>query len=208
MGAKARGHRAHINIDVKKVADKARLLPGDGVPSDIMHFLLNDNTLDKIQIQKAVTHVKGLRQNLEAMSAAFAAQRPTAVVMERSGNDVVDVNARRVTAMNSLMQQLGKSAEPDQPDLELGTLDKDDMDLRQGIVRVALLSLRVENLATHDLRLFRCVSKACSQMEDLDSSSAAGRRLKEMKLKCLWDGGTTVEQAYIAGIERKHGESI
>ena len=55
------------------------------------------------------------------MSAAFAAQRPTAVVMERSGNDVVDVNARRVTAVNSVMQQLGKSAELDQPDLELGT---------------------------------------------------------------------------------------
>ena len=137
------------------------------------------------------------------MSAAFAAQRPTAVVMERSGNDVVDVNARRVTAMNSLMQQLGKSAEPDQPDLEFGTLDKEDMDLRQGIVRDALLSLCVENLATHDLRLFRCASKACSQMEDFDSSSAAGRLLKEMKLKSLWDDGTTVEQAYIAGTGRK-----
>ena len=123
--------------------------------------------------------------------------------MERSSNDVVDVNARRVTAMNSLMQQLGKSAEPDQPDLELGTLDKEDMDLRQGIVRAALLSLCVENLATHDLRFFRCASKVCSQMEDFDSSSAAGRRLQEMKLKCLWDDGTTVKQAYIADIQRK-----
>ena len=137
------------------------------------------------------------------MSAAFAAQRPTAVVMERSGKDVVDVNARQVTDMNSVKQQLGKSAKLDQPDLELGTLDKDDMDLRQGIVRAALLSLRVEHLATHDLRLFRCVSKACSQMEDFDSSSAAGRLLKEMKLNSLWDDGTTVEQSYIAGIGRK-----
>ena len=51
MGAKARGHRAYINIDVKKVADKARLLPEDGVPSEVLHFLPNDNTLDKIQIQ-------------------------------------------------------------------------------------------------------------------------------------------------------------
>ena len=81
------------------MADKARLLPEDGVPSEILYFLPNDNTLDKIQIQKAATPVEGLRQNLEAMSAAFAAQRPTAVVMERSGNDVVDVNARRVTAI-------------------------------------------------------------------------------------------------------------
>ena len=89
--------------------------------------------------------------------------------MERSGNDVVDVNARQVTAMNSVMQQLGKSAKPNQPDSELGTLDKDDMDLWQGIVRVALFSLCVENLASHDLRLFRCASKACSQMEDFDS---------------------------------------
>ena len=125
------------------------------------------------------------------------------MVLERFGNHVVDVNACRVTAMHSLMQQLDKSAEPDQPDLELGTRDKDDMDLRQGIVRAALLSLCVENLATHDLRLFRCASKACSQMEDFDSSSAAGRLLKEMKLKSLWDDGTTVEQSYIAGIGRK-----
>ena len=84
--------------------------------------------------------------------------------MERSGKDVVDVNARQVTDMNSVKQQLGKSAKPDQPDLELGTLDKDDMDIRQDVVRVALLSLCIENLATHDLRLFRCASKACSQM--------------------------------------------
>ena len=168
-----------------------------------MHFLLSDSTLDKIQIQKAATPVEGLRQDLEARSAAFAAQRPTAVVMERSGNDVVDVNARRVTAINSLMQQLGKSTEPDQPDLELGTLDKEDMDLRQGIVRDALLSLCAENLATHDLRLFRCASKACSQMEDFDSSSAAGRLLKEMKLKSLWDDGTTVKQAYFVDMGRK-----
>ena len=123
--------------------------------------------------------------------------------MERSGNDVVDVNARRVTAMNSLMQQLDKSAEPDQPDLERGTLDKEDVELGRRIVSDALLSPCVENLATHDLRLFRCASKACSQMEDFDSSSAAGRRLKEMKLKSLWDDSTTVEQAYIAGIGQK-----
>ena len=41
--------------------------------------------------------------------------------MERSGNHAVDVSARQVTAMNSLMQQLDKSAEPVQTDLELGT---------------------------------------------------------------------------------------
>ena len=86
------------------MADKARLLPEDGVPAEILDLLPNDNTLDNIQIQKAATPVEGLRKNMGAMTAAFAEQRPTAVAMERSGNDVVDVNARRVTAMNSLMQ--------------------------------------------------------------------------------------------------------
>ena len=137
------------------------------------------------------------------MKAAFTERRPTAVVMERSSNDVVDVNARRVTAMNSLMQQLGRSAELDQADLERGTLVLEDVDFRKSIVSNALLSLCVENLANYDLRFFRCTSKACSQMEDFDSSSAAGRLLKEMKLKSLWDDGITVEQAYIAGIGRK-----
>ena len=64
-------------------------------------------------------------------------------------------------------------------DLELEPLEKDDLDIQQGIVRAALLSLCVENLATHDLRLFRCASKACSQMEDFNCSSAAGRLLKK-----------------------------
>ena len=131
LSAKARGHRAYINVDAKTVADKARSLPEDGVPAEILHFLLNDNTLDKIQIQKAATPVEGLRKNLAAMKAAFTEQRPTAVVMERSSNDVVDVNARRVTAMNSLMQQLGRSAELDQADSERGTLVLEDVDLRK-----------------------------------------------------------------------------
>ena len=131
LSAKARGHRAYINVDAKTVADKARSLPEDGVPAEILHFLLNDNTLDKIQIQKAATPVEGLRKNLAAMKAAFTEQRPTAVVMERSSNDVVDVNARRVTAMNSLMQQLGRSAELDQADLEREALVLEDVDLRK-----------------------------------------------------------------------------
>ena len=58
LGAKARGHRAYINVDAKKVADKARFLPEDGVPAEILHFLPNDNTLDKIQIQKAAYRTK------------------------------------------------------------------------------------------------------------------------------------------------------
>ena len=50
--------------------------------------------------------------------------------MERSGNHAVDVSARQVTAMNSLMQQLDKRAKPSLTDLELGTgVDKTYKDI-------------------------------------------------------------------------------
>ena len=123
--------------------------------------------------------------------------------MERSGNDVVDVNARRVTAMNSLMNQLGRRAHLDHADSQGGTLGLQDMDSRKSLVSNVLLSLCVENLSNHDLRFFRCTSKACSQMEDFDNSSVSGRILKEMNLKSFWDDGVTVEHSYIAGIGRK-----
>ena len=58
-----------------------------------------------------------------------------------------------------------------------------DMVLRKSLVCNALLSLCVENLSNHDLRFFRCASKACSQMDDVDQSSVSDRILKEINLK-------------------------
>ena len=50
MRATTREHRAYINIDVNKVADEVRLLSEDGILSDILHSLPNDNILNKIEI--------------------------------------------------------------------------------------------------------------------------------------------------------------
>ena len=82
LSAKARGHRAYIHVNEAKIRAKARLLPIDGVPEEILHCLPNDNTLDKIQVQKAATPVEGLRQNLHHAKEAFKEQRPLAVVLE------------------------------------------------------------------------------------------------------------------------------
>ena len=61
---KARGHRAFANIDAEDVAARARALPENGVPPELLHLLPNDNTLDKIQVQKAATPVEALRSDL------------------------------------------------------------------------------------------------------------------------------------------------
>ena len=73
MGAKARAHRAYINIEFEKVADKAFLLPEYDLPSEILDFLENDNTSNKKPFSSPSTPLEGLSQNLEAKSAVFAA---------------------------------------------------------------------------------------------------------------------------------------
>ena len=86
LDAKARGHRSYVRVDAARVQEKASMLPEDGVPPELMHLLPNDNSISKLQVQKAATPVEGLRST-EDVGRAIAAQRPNAVVLEKSGND-------------------------------------------------------------------------------------------------------------------------
>jgi len=103
--AKARGHRAYVNVDISRMRDKAKHLPENGVPPEIIKLLPHDSDLDKIQVQKAATPVPG-RADLEGMAATFRETRPNAVVLERSGEDEGDINAQRIRAIKSFVDRL------------------------------------------------------------------------------------------------------
>ena len=112
LACKARGHRAYINVNEDKVRAKANQLPEHGVPPEIMHLLPDDNSISKLQVQKAATPVEGLRaaqgdeDKANITAAAISAQRPNAVVMEKSSNDEGDINERRAQALQKLCDQL------------------------------------------------------------------------------------------------------
>ena len=60
LDAKARGHRAYVLVDSDRVRAKAKALPENGIPPELVHLLPNDGSISKLQVQKAATPVDGL----------------------------------------------------------------------------------------------------------------------------------------------------
>ena len=93
------GHRAYMHLDEAAVMAKATSLPDHGVPPELVHLLPLDDSLDKLQIQKAAMPVDGRQKmdtDADVKEAAnyFRTQVPNAVVTERSGADAVDLNEK------------------------------------------------------------------------------------------------------------------
>ena len=104
-GAKARGHRAYRNIDMDAVRQKALDLPDEGVPPEVMRMVPLDDSLEKIQMQKAATPVPrpdGLHDAADILNSTKA----NAVVCEKSSFDEGDINAQRIEAIRSFVQRL------------------------------------------------------------------------------------------------------
>ena len=103
---KNRGHRAYKDLDMTRVRAKARqTLPKEGVPPEIMHLIKiskDDDSLDKIQIQKEATPVPGRCQSEAEAGHIFDVVSPNAVVCERSTDDGVDVVAQRAAAYQDI----------------------------------------------------------------------------------------------------------
>ena len=108
-----RGHRAYQKLDMDRVRRKAKeTLPRDGIPPEIMHLMKisnEDNTLDRIQVQKEATPVAGRCQSQADAARIFATLSPNAVVCERSSEDGVDVVAQRFAAFQDIGSQLEKN---------------------------------------------------------------------------------------------------
>ena len=93
LAAKARRHRGYLHVDENSVIERAQSLPENGVPDAVCHLLANDDALSKIVVQKAATPVEGRSAEWnEKAGQAFSAQRPNAVVLEKSSVPELDSN--------------------------------------------------------------------------------------------------------------------
>ena len=94
----ARKHRAYTTVNIEAVREKAKRLPENGVPPEIIKLLPFDEHLDKIQIQKSATPVEG-RSDTASVAQKLGDRCPNAVVMEKSSQPEADVNAQRISAL-------------------------------------------------------------------------------------------------------------
>ena len=104
LGMKARGHRAYIHVDEAKVVEKAKQLPEDGIPPELISLLPNENAYEKMRAQKAATPVDGMKTS-PTVGAGFREERPNAVVMERSSMEEGDIQLRRHASIRTLVNQ-------------------------------------------------------------------------------------------------------
>ena len=52
LAMKRRGHRAYVHVDEDQMRARAQELPEQGVPPEVISLLPNDNSFEKLRIQK------------------------------------------------------------------------------------------------------------------------------------------------------------
>ena len=63
LAMKRRGHRAYVNVREDALRKKALQLPEQGVPPELISLLPNDNSFEKLRMQKAATPVERMKEN-------------------------------------------------------------------------------------------------------------------------------------------------
>ena len=81
-----------------------------------------------------------------------------AVVLEGSGNDIADVNLRRVHALNSLTAELGNSAGAEYKDPKRGRLETQPPVLAHKVASGHAHQLAIHFLSKNDAAASRCAS--------------------------------------------------
>ena len=79
LDAKRRGHRAYVHLQEHRVRARSEDMPDDGVPPEFVRTLGSDDSMEKLQPQKAATPVAGRT----VPEDAFNHIRPRAVVQDR-----------------------------------------------------------------------------------------------------------------------------
>ena len=111
LDAKARDHPAYRSLEESDVYQRAATLPEDGVPTEIIALLPEDNNLQDIQRQKAATPY---RDNMteDQLQQEFATMcKPNAVVGERTSAGFGDINAQQVSALEAIASQTTAQAD-------------------------------------------------------------------------------------------------
>ena len=111
QGAKNRGHKAYVNVDMERARVKAQNLPEKGVPAELIRLLPHVDHLDKVLPQKAGTPTAG-RSDLEGAGRRLATMKPNGVMNEKNSQDDADLNAQRLRALHSLNERLNVIVPP------------------------------------------------------------------------------------------------
>ena len=114
---KRRKHQAYIHIDEKRVREKARLLPENGVPPEVLKVIKNDNSIDSLRPQKAATPVPGR----VTADLAFHGVRPNVVVDEMSGAANMDTNEQDISGIQHIAESVGTATDKQRDALSIRT---------------------------------------------------------------------------------------
>ena len=134
LSIKRRGHRAYVHLDEEVVRSRAEKLPADGVPPELITLLPNDNSYDKLRMQKPATPVEAMDRTGAVAAKNLSDQRPLAVVLERSSTEQADAQIRQNTGLHTFLTRLGKKAElpaPQNSQNAQSSLDTEDRHCRQ-----------------------------------------------------------------------------
>ena len=159
LGMKQRGHRAYVHLDMKKVDEKARQLPENGVPPELITLLPNDNAYDKLRAQKAATPVEGMG-NLSEAGMRLREERPNAVVMERSSVEEGDIQLRREASLRALVQKLNRSDDIGQRQNSVESQAADAATLLRSLTTKGIMQLAAEFLDSLSLHACLCTCGA------------------------------------------------
>jgi hypothetical protein len=135
--------------------------------------LPHDNALDTIQVQKAATPVEGRkpvdsRSDVEKACAEIAQQRPNAVVLERSGGDGADLNARFLNAIVPMVAEIDRSANS-----EAGHTEQDYLNTEQKRrTRQGRETAKLQTMLRRDA-LVKCYQLFTPYLEEADVASMA-----------------------------------
>jgi hypothetical protein len=192
LGMGGRGHRAYMRVSEEQVREKAKQLPQQGIPPELVSLLPKDDAYEKMRAQTAATPVEGMKSGPEEAGVSIGTERPNAVVLERSALEEGDLKIRRESAVRALVANItgetsGSTAQG--PDAEHAVKQVSAVGaLMQKLIKHSLLQLSAMKLAEQDLRAFACTCTSAGHCLSEVSAPADHIRTLRQRLRDLFQG--------------------
>ena len=161
LAMRRRGHRSHVHINEAKVLEKAKLLPEQGIPPELISLLPSDNSFERMRVQKAATPVEGMKDTVDEAAKAFKDERPNAVVLERSCEEEGDIQIRRESTLRTLTAKLGEKHKTENPAICKEQHDREILAKRlyDTMLLHSLIQVCSRWLQSQDLRFLLCTCR-------------------------------------------------
>ena len=191
LGMKRRGHRAFMKVSEERVREKAKQLPQQGIPPELVSLLPNDNAYDKMRVQKAATPVEGMKSSPAEAGVSIGSERPNAVVLERSALEEGDLKIKRERAVRALVENLsretGSPATEESPNPEQVLEQTRAVGaLMQKLIHRSILQLSAMMLAETDLKAFACTNTSAGHCLSVVNAPADHIRTLRQRLRDLF----------------------